>query len=58
MGQRPLVETLERIRDSFNPYTVDAIARTAARIGRDRLFEVLREKSAVPERLAGARGIP
>ncbi|MDR3357114.1 MAG: aminotransferase class I/II-fold pyridoxal phosphate-dependent enzyme [Spirochaetaceae bacterium] len=31
IGPRPLIEALERIRDSFNSYTVDAIAQAAAR---------------------------
>ncbi|MDR2660413.1 MAG: aminotransferase class I/II-fold pyridoxal phosphate-dependent enzyme [Spirochaetaceae bacterium] len=30
IGQRHLIEALERIRDSFNSYTVDAIAQAAA----------------------------
>ncbi|MDR2097051.1 MAG: aminotransferase class I/II-fold pyridoxal phosphate-dependent enzyme [Spirochaetaceae bacterium] len=31
IGQRPLIEALERVRDSFNSYTMDAIAQAAAR---------------------------
>jgi histidinol-phosphate aminotransferase len=31
IGQRELIEALERIRDSFNSYTVDTIAQAAAR---------------------------
>jgi histidinol-phosphate aminotransferase len=31
IGQRALIEALERIRDSFNSYTVDSIAQAAAR---------------------------
>jgi histidinol-phosphate aminotransferase len=30
IGQRPLIEALERIRDSFNSYTVNALSQAAA----------------------------
>jgi histidinol-phosphate aminotransferase len=30
VGQRPLIEALERVRDSFNSYTMDAVAQAAA----------------------------
>jgi histidinol-phosphate aminotransferase len=31
IGQTPLIEALERVRDSFNSYTMDTIAQAAAR---------------------------
>jgi histidinol-phosphate aminotransferase len=31
IGARPLIEALERVRDSFNSYTLDTIAQAAAR---------------------------
>lgn len=31
VGSRPLIEALERVRDSFNSYTLDAVAQAAAR---------------------------
>ena len=46
IGQRPLIEALERVKDSFNSYPLDcfAIAGAVAAIGDDIWFEETRQR--------------
>jgi histidinol-phosphate aminotransferase len=59
IGQRPLIEGLERVKDSFNSYPLDclAIAGAAAAIKDDAWFQATRERILQSRQaLAGALG--
>jgi histidinol-phosphate aminotransferase len=58
IGQRPLIEALERVKDSFNSYPLDslAIAGATAAIGDDAWFEQTRQR-IMASREALARGL-
>jgi histidinol-phosphate aminotransferase len=59
IGQRPLIEALERVKDSFNSYPMDrlAVAGAVAAFADQAWFETTREKIiATRERLRGALG--
>jgi histidinol-phosphate aminotransferase len=57
IGSRPLIEALERVRDSFNSYTVDRLAQAGAAAAiRDRAYyaETARKIIATRERVSRA----
>ncbi|HEX7925085.1 MAG TPA: histidinol-phosphate transaminase [Bradyrhizobium sp.] len=58
IGQRPLIEALERVKDSFNSYPLDcfAIAGAVAAIADDEWFEETRQR-IIGSREALARGL-
>ncbi|MDR0526490.1 MAG: aminotransferase class I/II-fold pyridoxal phosphate-dependent enzyme [Spirochaetaceae bacterium] len=59
LGQRPLIEGLERIRDSFNSYPVDALAAAgaAAAVKADAYYTAVNAKiTATRERVSAALG--
>jgi histidinol-phosphate aminotransferase len=58
IGQRPLIEALERVKDSFNSYPVDslAIAGAVAAIKDDEWFEETRAR-IIANRASLARGL-
>jgi len=56
MGQRPLIDALERVKDSFNSYPLDRLAQVAATAAIEDVdwFEACRQKIiATRERLSG-----
>ena len=57
IGQRPLIEALERVKDSFNSYPLDclAIAGAVAAIEDDAWFQETRERIIANRRIAGPR---